>query len=110
MSETPMILKTERLTLRPIEASDAAAMHGMMADPEVMAFWDVAEIEDFDLIVAILDGQMQDVAAGRAEYWAMVRTADQGFVGCCDISDIDLWHRRAEIGFMTAKAFWGGGY
>jgi ribosomal-protein-alanine N-acetyltransferase len=105
-----MILQTQHLTLRPMQPSDARAMHRMMADPEVMAFWDVGEIEDFDLVVAILNGQIQDVMAGKAEYWAMVRTADQAFVGCCDISDIDLWHRRAEIGFITAKSFWGGGY
>ena len=45
-----MNLQTERLTLRTLEASDALALHGMMRDREVMAFWDVPEIEDLGLV------------------------------------------------------------
>ena len=61
-----MILQTERLTLRPLEAGDAAAMHALMSDAEVMAFWDVAEIDDIGLTVAILDAQLRDMDLGRA--------------------------------------------
>ena len=47
---------------------------------------------------------------GAALYWAMHERADNGFIGCCDLSDIDRWHRRAEVGFMIARPWWGGGY
>lgn len=105
-----MILQTQRLTLRPLEAGDAEAMHALMSDVEIMAFWDVAEIDDIDLTKAIMDAQLRDMDLGRALYWAMVRREDGAFVGCCDLSEIDRWHHRAEIGFMIGKPFWSDSY
>ena len=58
-----MILETERLNLRPLEVSDAALLFPMMSDAEVMAHWDVPEIDDPDLIAAIVAGQVEDMAA-----------------------------------------------
>jgi len=105
-----MILQTERLTLRPLEAGDAEAMHALMSDAEIMAYWDVAEIDDIDLTKIIMDAQLRDMDLGRALYWAMVRREDGAFVGCCDLSEIDRWHHRAEIGFMIGKPFWSDNY
>jgi len=105
-----MMLQTARLTLRPLEAGDIAAMHALMSDAEIMAFWDVPEIDDVDLTRAIIEAQLRDMGLGRALYWAMIKRDDGAFVGCCDLSQIDLWHRRGEIGFMIDKPFWSGGY
>lgn len=105
-----MTLQTERLTLRPLAMGDLEDLHAMMGDAEVMAFWDVPPIEDIDLTSTILQGQIRDVERGAALYWVMSRRLDGAFVGCCDLSEIDRWHARAEIGFMLGRPFWGGGY
>jgi ribosomal-protein-alanine N-acetyltransferase len=105
-----MILQTSRLTLRPLEAGDAENLHALMSDAEVMAFWDIAEIEDIDLTRTILADQLDQVARKTALYWAMIRIADGAFVGCCDLSEIDRWHHRAEVGFIVGRQFWGDGY
>jgi ribosomal-protein-alanine N-acetyltransferase len=105
-----MILETARLTLRPLAATDAADFHAMVSDSETMRFWDVAAITDFEMTTEILAGQLFDVASGNALYWAIERTSDQTFVGSCDISDINHHHRRAEIGFLLIRAYWGMGY
>lgn len=105
-----MILETERLSLRPLEVSDADRLFPMMSDAEVMAHWDVPEIDDPDLIAAIVAGQVEDMAAGRAVFWAMRTLADEEFMGVCDLSDIDRWHKRAEVGFMLGRGAWGRGY
>jgi ribosomal-protein-alanine N-acetyltransferase len=105
-----MILQTERLTLRPLEACDVAAMHGLMSDAEVMAFWDVPEVDDIALTKVILEAQIRDMEIGRAYYWSMIARGTGTFVGCCDISDIDRWHHRAEVGFVIARPFWSEGY
>lgn len=44
-----MIVETQRLNLRPLEVSDADLLFAMMSDAEVMAHWDVPEIDDPDL-------------------------------------------------------------
>jgi len=104
------ILETERLRLAPITLGDAAALFPLMAHPEVMAYWDVAEIDDPDIIDGIVGGQVDAMGAGQALYWSM-RTLDEGrFLGSCDLSEIDRWHRRAEVGFMLDRDAWGRGY
>jgi len=35
---------------------------------------------------------------------------DGGFLGLCDLSEIDKRHSRADVGFMLARRYWGGGY
>jgi len=51
-----MILETERLSLRPLALSDADLLFPIMNDAEVMAHWDVPEIDDPGLVDAIVDG------------------------------------------------------
>lgn len=104
------ILETERLRLEPLLASDADHLFPIMGDPEVMAYWDVPEVDDPDLVAAIVQGQVDAMAAGKALYWAMRTLADGEFVGSCDLSEIDRWHRRAEVGFMLGREAWGQGY
>jgi ribosomal-protein-alanine N-acetyltransferase len=104
-----MILQTSRLTLRPLEPGDAPALHALMSDADVMAYWDITEIEDLALTTLILEGQLKAMADGEAIHWAMLRSGDGAFVGACDLSGIDRWHRRAEIGFISDKAYWGEG-
>ena len=105
-----MILKTERLNLRPLQADDAAAMHLMMSDAEVMAFWDSEVIDDPALTQDILDRQLEEVARDQARYWTIQLGTGGDFVGVCDLSEIDRRHSRADVGFMVARRYWGGGY
>ena len=105
-----MILQTSRLTLRPLEAGDAEDLHALMSDVEVMAFWDWEAIEDIVFTRTVLQSQLDAMAQDRARHWAMLRLEDGVFLGCCDVSDIDRWHHRAEIGFMIGRAYWGDGY
>jgi ribosomal-protein-alanine N-acetyltransferase len=104
------ILETERLRLEPLKAEDAQHVAPIMADPQVMAFWDVAEIDDAAVIAEIIEGQAADMAAGRSIYWALRTLADQTFLGTCDLSDIDRKNRRAEVGFILGREAWGQGY
>jgi ribosomal-protein-alanine N-acetyltransferase len=105
-----MILKTERLSLRPLAAADALAIHAMMSDAEVMAYWDTATIEDPAQTAEMVERQLADVALEFARYWAVERAADGAFVGVCDLSEIDRRHARAEVGFIVGRAYWGEGY
>ena len=105
-----MILETERLTLTPLTEADGPLVHPIMADPEVMAHWDVAAIDDPDVVEQMLAGQVEAMAGDRAFYWAMRLTADATFLGLCDLSDIDWRHHRAEVGFILGKDGWGQGY
>lgn len=105
-----MILETERLVLRPIARSDWSALHPIMCDPRVMAYWDNAVVEDPSLVEQMLAAEVEEMAAGRGCYWAIELAADRTFLGTCEIADIDRRHRRGEIGFLLAGSAWGQGY
>ncbi len=104
------ILETQRMRLTPLAAQDAAHIFPLMADAEVMAFWDVGEIDDPDVIANLVEGQVEEMAGGRAIYWAMRALGGDQFIGTCDLSEIDRRHHRAEVGFMLGREAWGQGY
>ena len=98
-----MILETERLSLRPLAARDAERRFRLLNDPEVMVHWDVPEIDDPDLCRVIVEGQVAEADAGKAMHWTIHALAGDEFLGACDLSEIDRWHKRAEIGFMLGR-------
>ncbi len=104
------ILETKRMRLTPLVADDTQYIFPLMADAEVMAFWDIGEIDDPDIIANIVVGQVEEMAQGRAVYWTMRTLGDSQFIGTCDLSEIDRRHRRAEVGFMLGREAWGQGY
>lgn len=104
------ILETERLKLQPLTSADAEDIFPLMDDPEVMAYWDAPEIDDPDLVAEIVRAQVAEMADGKAIYWSIRALADDAFVGCCDLSEIDRRHKRAEVGFMLGRGAWGQGY
>lgn len=109
-SGKPMILETERLVLRPLEVADAARLFPILSDPEVMAHWDIPQIDDPDLVREVVQGQVADDAAGLSLHWTICLLADSRVLGACDLSEIDRRHKRAEVGFMLGRGAWGQGY
>ena len=105
-----MILETARLTLRPLAVTDAREIRPILADPEVMAHWDYVPVEDPATVDELVEAQVAAMARDDAFYWSMRRIGDPVFIGGCDVSDIDWRHRRAEVGFVLARPYWGHGY
>lgn len=104
------ILETERLRLQPLTESDTEAVFPLMDDAEVMAYWDIPEIDDPDVVAQIVASQVAAMAEGTAMHWSIRRLEDDVFVGTCDLSEINTRHKRAEVGFMLDRATWGQGY
>jgi [ribosomal protein S5]-alanine N-acetyltransferase len=105
-----MILQTSRLTLRPIEASDAAALFAIRGDPEAMRYWDWPAQENVEAVEEVLSSHIPELADGRTLWWAAALGPDGPVIGECDLSEIDRDHRRAEVGVLFARKYWGQGY
>lgn len=103
-------LTTPRLTLRPLALRDTDAMFTMLSDDETMRFWDWPAFRDREVVNDVVAAQLRDVDAGTAMYWAVALTPDGPAIGSCDLSDIDRHHKRAEVGFLFSRAYWGNGY
>ncbi|HEY2069045.1 MAG TPA: GNAT family protein [Rhizomicrobium sp.] len=109
-----MILRTDRLYLRPLAAGDAEALFAIMSDEEAMRFWDWPAFKDYTTVAEIVAGQVADMAEGRALYWAVALVTPDGgtgpVIGACDLSEIARRQSRAELGFLFNRAWWGNGY
>jgi [ribosomal protein S5]-alanine N-acetyltransferase len=101
---------TARLHLRPLRQSDDAVLFPFMSDPEVMRYWDWPEHDSPTITTAYVAVLLEEVAAGKAHYWAICLGPEGHVIGTCDLSEIDEHHRRAEVGFMVAREYWGKGY
>jgi len=102
------IIETERLHLRPLSRGDSAAMFRIRSDPETMRFWDWPAAKDAGVVADTVAAQIDDMEAGRAIYWAVC--LEDAAIGCCDLSEIDRHHARAEMGYVFGRPYWGNGF
>jgi ribosomal-protein-alanine N-acetyltransferase len=104
----PVLLRTPRLRLRPLEPADRAALHRLWTDPDVRRFlWDdrVIELADVD---GVLAASAATFAAEGFGHFAL-REEDAGpLLGTCGL------HRYApgaepELLYSLAREQWGRG-
>jgi ribosomal-protein-alanine N-acetyltransferase len=105
-----MNLQTPRLFLRPIQLHDAADLFVGRGDAEVMRYWDWPPQKCVDEVRGIITNHFADIQSGAVQWWVASLSPRGPAIGECDLSDIDLHHRRAEVGFLFRRAAWGQGY
>jgi ribosomal-protein-alanine N-acetyltransferase len=104
----PPTLHTKRLTLRPITADDANALHEMFSDAESMRFWDRPPTRDLTETRTRLNWSLTSPPEGHAMF-AMVRRADGKMIGIVNYFARQPWNQRLEIGYMVHRSVWRTG-
>jgi ribosomal-protein-alanine N-acetyltransferase len=102
-----MRITTERLVLRGFTADDHDGVHAYASDPEVVRFmdWGPNTPEDTAAFLAYA------MRSSRTRYpFAVVRRSDQALIGGAELHVVSEEHRRAELGYVLARAAWGRGY
>ena len=102
------VLTTARLTLREVLLSDA---------PDVLVFRGDAQVQKYNGPIMQNVGEVQDlIREVRAETtaqqgitWAVTLTGSDTVLGLFGFHDWDKCHRRAELGYDLARAYWGQG-
>ncbi len=104
-------LRTERLALRPLRATDAAELHRLVNDWEVAK--SLARVPfpyPRDLADEWIASTAAQIAAGTA--WHLAITGTEGekevLVGCVGLT-LDTAAREAELGYWVGRRFWGHG-
>ncbi|WP_437964561.1 GNAT family N-acetyltransferase [Sorangium sp. So ce260] len=107
--ETPALLSTERLSLRPHRPSDVPFMMEMSADPEVIRYTGdppFASEDEARAVIARLAHQLEAFRMGRF----MVSDRKTGEkLGWCGLK----WHEDdevADLGYRFLRRHWGKGY
>lgn len=100
-----MILKTQRLTLRPQQPGDASALFVILNDPEAMRFWNRPPITRLAVVEELVREQQTAMAKGLCRYWTALEESDA--IGSVDLSLIG--DGSAELGFLLRRDRWGSG-
>lgn len=103
-------LVSPRLSLRPVEARDAKQLHGIFSDALTMRFWHQPPLRSHQEIAAHLEDNEREHQRGRLLQWGVTLTGSGQLVGLCHLAKLQPTQRRADIGFVLARAHWGRGY
>jgi ribosomal-protein-alanine N-acetyltransferase len=106
----PVVLHTERLTLRCLVPSDADALFALFSDPQVMRYWSTAAWADIDRARQSIESDRQANEAGQCLRLGIERSDRPGLIGTCTLFAFNAACRRAELGYALARAQWGHGY
>ncbi|MFE6742913.1 GNAT family N-acetyltransferase [Streptomyces tubercidicus] len=117
MSPSPVLLRTERLTLRRFTAADAESLVALHADPEVMHFLDTGRPADRETVLTRTlpeflswSGRPGEPAAALG-VWAAEAAATSEFIGWFELRPTTPDRPgEAELGYRLSRAAWGRGY
>ena len=102
-------LETDRLLLRKITLDDAQAIFAYASDPQVPVYmpWEPHQsiAETYEYLAHVLERYQR----GWPGPWGLVHKHDARLIGTCAYGSWERAHRRAEIGYVLHRAYWGQG-
>ncbi|WP_426195591.1 GNAT family N-acetyltransferase [Massilia sp. DWR3-1-1] len=110
MSALDVVLRSERLILRPLRAADAGALFAAYSDPAVVRYWSGAPWTEMARADAYVADGAREIAEGVAMRLGLEVAASGAFVGQVSLHRFDAQNRRCELGYALAGQYWGQGY
>ena len=101
-------LTTERLILRELRPEDAADVLVFRGDPYVQRF-NSEPLKTVEEAAAFIEELNAGNQAGRWLEWAITLREQDRALGLVGLGSWEKYHRRAEVGYDLAHAFWGRG-
>jgi RimJ/RimL family protein N-acetyltransferase len=102
-------LRTERLTLRPLNSEDLASHHRLFSDPQVVRYLYDAPM-GLGEAQAQLERRMHANLPVEGEWLNLAVEADGVFVGEVGVSLVSRVHGHCEIGYVFDPRYQGRGY
>jgi len=100
-------MKTNRLTLREIKITDAAAIYKMRSSGRINQFIARENMLVLDDSIELVHKTMQLFKNKQGIGWAGVLRDGNEIIGTCGFNSIDFDNLRAEIGGELSVDFWG---
>ena len=107
-TQNPPTIDLEGVRLRPLRASDAAAIHAYLQDPRVTELTSYPMMS-MPMVEAMIERYLSRWAAGELSKWGIVLPNDDQIIGTCGFNEWSKVHRWAEVAYELAPAHWGRG-
>jgi ribosomal-protein-alanine N-acetyltransferase len=104
------VLETERLNLVQIGMEYSRRIYEIFSLDEVTRYYGIDSFQSFESAVKMIESFGRNFADGKAIRWGMVLKKTGDLIGTVGLNNIQLWNKRAEIGFETHPDYWRMGY
>src|SRR4029079_6979353 len=105
-----LTLRTDRLLLRPVAATDAPAIFAIRSDPTIMRYASSLPLTSPDQAEAFIARESAGMAARESLRLGLQRLGDAALIGTCILFHMNAQCRRAEVGYELRHDAWGRGY
>lgn len=109
LSGAPRDGHPSRVLLRPTRPGDAEAVFAVFADLETVRYWSHEPFTTLDQARDYLAGIERVFRERTLFQWAVADCETDRLIGTVTLFGWDRDHRRAEIGFILHRGFWGRG-
>lgn len=103
-------LKTERLTLRKMEMSDANDMYSYASLDEVTRYLLWTPHLNIDETKGYIEYVRREYRKGSVADWAISLDSESRMIGTVGFSAVDRENNSVEIGYVLNPLYWGKGY
>ena len=103
-------LEGSRIRLRMLADGDIPALFEIFGDPRVTRYWGVPPLTNLADAHALFADIQAKFQARTNLQWGIARRADDAVIGTCSLYRPDFAHRRSELGFALAHAYWRQGF
>ena len=102
-------LETPRLRLRALGPEDAAGVLQVLGDDEVTRYHSMPTLTTLEEAHAALAQLQRRYQAEESLRWAIEVAGRPGLIGTVGLLHVSAEHRRGELGYELARAWWGQG-
>ncbi len=102
-------LTTERLVLRQIQPTDAAAFFEVLSDANVVRYTSGEPHQSIEQTRELIRRLQAAYDKRESMRWAITLRGEERMIGSCCLWHFDEGFHRAEIGYELHPAFWGQG-
>ncbi len=102
------ILETKRCFLKPVENSDIGHIFRGLSHPEIIKYYGV-NYHTLEETNEQMNWYSNLEKSGSSQWWIIRLNDSSTFCGAIGYNDLNLEHKKAEIGFWLFPEFWGKG-
>lgn len=104
------VLPTPRLILRALQPSDLNDLYEYASDPQIDQYVPWEHYRNIEEARENLNDFLEEYEKDGLGAWGIEHRADRKLIGIINTSIPHRIHRRVEVGYTIARAYWGQGY
>jgi len=99
-------LETSRFVLREVSMNDCEDIFDIYCDEEAVRFQGVNAMETMEQARKSVNFFQNGFEDKKFVKWCIARKEDNRVIGVITLHEINIWHMKAEIGYMLNRRYW----